>query len=120
MINKKGNTAFGFFVFFILVFGFLISFKLKNTLISASIIFLFGFTFQQIINKIKDSYKIPLYLIMGFFLIGYLLGDKVLSSLTNVLLFLFGFSIILLKTTSKQLFILLFQKESKSDNKLPF
>ena len=118
MINKKGNTAFGFFAFFILILGFLISLKLKNALASASIIFLFGFAFQQIINKIEDSYKIPSYLIISFFLIGYLLGNKLLSALTNILLFFFGFSITLLKATSKQFFIRLFQ--SKSNNKLPF
>ena len=87
-MDKKGNLAvvFGFIV--TLVLGFVISFNLKQRLISAVILVIIGLISGKIISNRKPSILIPVVLVVIGFVIGYMFGDQTLGNLVIMIIFI--------------------------------
>ena len=88
-MNKKGNAFIIFWFFVMLIFGFLISYRLRAQIISALLIILIGLVGGKVIYERPKNMELPVVLILIGFLIGYLVGDHNLSNILIILIFVF-------------------------------
>ncbi len=94
--NKKGASVYKDWAeivsLFLLILGFFLSVSSESTLVTYIILTLCGFLVGRIYYFRRRNIKFPFYLIIAFFLIGYIIGVKMRDRGGVLLIFFFFFT----------------------------
>ena len=93
-LNKKALTVFKDWAeilgLFLLVVGFIIAVMLGSAVMLYLTIFVSGMLFGRFWYKIRNTLKFPWFMVILFFLFGFIMGSLYGSKIVIVMLFLFG------------------------------